>query len=102
MFVRVQGYFPVLPFFLETFLKSTVVYLSYDLIFCSLPVDTAGSSVAWVLLILDRRVGSPSPEDTSSGCYCLSVVMFERQEWDWQGIFPRGCFQALPLAYKQL
>lgn len=41
-------------------------------------MHNVGSSVVWVLLFLDNRVGSPSPEHASSGCYCLSVVMFER------------------------
>lgn len=82
MVVRVQGYFPVLPFCLETSLKFIVVYFWYYLIFFDqdyliwLTVDSDGSSVQWVLLFLDNSSGSPSSEDASSGCCCLSIVTF--------------------------
>lgn len=49
------------------------------------------SSVAWGLF-LDNKVSSPSPENASSSCHCLSAVMFERLRSGTGRYFSKGMF----------
>lgn len=55
-------------------------------------MDSDGNSVEWVLLFLDNGVGPPSPEDASSGCYCLSVVIINRLRSGMGGYFSKEMF----------